>query len=248
MKGLPFKLKMAWPRYGKHHGRVESKTDNYAEINPRGTIPAIDDDGFILWESHAIMTYLCEKHGWIDMWPSDLQRRAKVSQYLHFHHRNVREAVVVWSRTIWPAVFGKQNPSEKWLARNTFPGLQNHEEVVAQSLVIVEGMLASTAFLVGDECTLADLAAYEELGQNQPKYANCLDYSSFPNIQRWLVSMEALPMHGEAHSILPALGNLDKLQGGGLRAIARANKDAVAVIEAAVQQLSQRSMQGRARL
>ena len=54
-------------------------------------------------------------------------------------------------------------------------------------------MLAETgAFLAGARPTLADIAAYEELGQNQPKYANVQEYSRHPNIRRWLAAMEEL--------------------------------------------------------
>ena len=66
---------------------------------------------------------------------------------------------------------------EAWYARNTFPGMQNNAEVVANALAIIDGMLAADAFLAGPEPTLADISAYEELGQNQAKYADCTDYT-----------------------------------------------------------------------
>ena len=92
MKRCPFELRAAWPKYGKTAGATASDVDDYTEasVNPRGTIPAMDDDGYILWESHAIMIYLCEKHGWDDLWPADIRARGRVNNYLHFHHRNTR--------------------------------------------------------------------------------------------------------------------------------------------------------------
>ena len=95
------------------------KADYLRDVNPRGTVPAIDDEGVVLWESHAIMIYLAEKHGWRDLWPEDLQHRARVNQYLHFHHRNTRELVINWSRTLWPSVFGKEDPDDGWRALRT---------------------------------------------------------------------------------------------------------------------------------
>ena len=91
IKRCPFELRAAWPKYGKTAGATASDVDDYtASVNPRGTIPAMDDDGYILWESHAIMIYLCEKHGWDDLWPADIRARGRVNNYLHFHHRNTR--------------------------------------------------------------------------------------------------------------------------------------------------------------
>ncbi len=202
------------------------------DVNPRGTIPAIEDDGLILWESHAIMIYLCEKHGWQDLWPGDLAARARVNQYLHFHHRNTREIVVQWSRTLWPSVFGVEAPDEKWIRRNTFPGMENNAQIVSQALDIIDGMLRRTTFLTGDTPTIADIACYEELGQNQPKYANCTDFSDFPHIQRWLAAMESLPGHSSAHAVWTLIGDVNEVEGG-MKTIARANKEAAKLIQAA---------------
>jgi len=227
MKELPFEFIMT------SQNRAAKQPEYLASVNPRGTIPAIDDDGFVLWESHAIGIYLCEKHGWSDLWPADLEQRAEVNQYLHFHHRNTRELVIQWSRAIWPALFGVKDPDEAWYRRNTFPGMQNNAEIVENALEIVEGMLAARSFIAGSGPTLADISAYEELGQNQAKYANCTDFEPYPDIRRWLADMEQLPFHDEAHAIWSLVGDLSLLSGGMPR-IAQANKQAAAIIQAAV--------------
>ena len=213
----------------------DAKADGYLNnVNPRGTVPAIDDDGVVLWESHAIMIYLCEKHGWHDWWPDDLLGRARINQYLHFHHRNTRELVIGWSRTLWPSVFDVANPDAAWLKRNTFPGMQNNAAICAQSLQIIDRWLAEQPFLAGrDAPSIADISAYEELGQNQPKYANCTDYSDFPSIRRWLHAMAKLPQHDAAHGVWVNIGDVNKVSGG-MRTIARANKQAAETIRQAV--------------
>lgn len=235
IKRLPFEFIMT------SQNRAAKQPDYLTKVNPRGTIPAIhddgrDDDGIVLWESHAIIIYLCEKYGWADLWPADLEKRAKVNQYLHFHHRNTREVVVQWSRALWPAVFGVTEPDESWFKRNTFPGMQNNAEIVENTLQIIDGMLASTGYLAGSTVTLADISAYEELGQNQAKYANCTDYEPYANIRRWLLEMEQLPFHEEAHSIWNLIGDLSKLSGG-MSTIANANKQAARIFQAAVAEL-----------
>ena len=230
MKGLPFEFIMT-------SQNKDAKAPEYLKaVNPRGTIPAIDDEGTILWESHAILIYLAEKHGWSDLWPDDIVARAEVNQYLHFHHRNTREIVIQWSRTLWPSVFDIKDPDPNWIKRNTFPGMENNAQIVDQALQIIEGMLGVRDYIAGDHPTLADIAAYEELGQNQAKYANCTDFEPYPNIRRWLVDMGKLPMHEEAHEIWRLLGDINEI-GGGMKTVARANKAAAAAIRAAASKL-----------
>lgn len=226
MKALPFEFVMT------SQNRDAKAPEYLTAVNPRGTIPAIDDEGVVLWESHAILIYLAEKHGWRDLWPDDLVTRAKVNQYLHFHHRNTRELVVQWSRTLWPSVFEVENPDAGWIKRNTFPGMENNAHITRQSLEIINGMLTASAFLAADRPTLADIAAYEELGQNQAKYANCSDFSDYPAIERWLVAMGELPMHDAAHAIWSLIGDVNRIEGG-MKTIARANEEAARRITAA---------------
>jgi len=222
IKKLPFEFLMT-------SQNVAAKQPEYlTNVNPRGTIPAIDDDGVVLWESNAILIYLAEKHGWTDIWPEELVARARVNQYLHFHHRNTRELVAVWSRTLWPSLFNVDNPDEGWLRRNTFPGLRNNDEVVQNTLDIIDGMLAADKFIAGSTVTIADICAYEELGQNQAKYANCIDYDNHENIRRWFLEMEQLPFHAEAHAIWELLGDLNEISGG-MKTVARANKEAAKI-------------------
>ena len=222
MQGLPFEFIMT------SQNRAAKQPGYLAAVNPRGTIPAIDDDGFVLWESHAILIYLCEKHGWNSLWPDDVPGRALINQYLHFHHRNVRELVVQWSRSLWPSVFDVADPDEAWFRRNTFPGLANNAAVVDDALKIVDGMLGVHPFIAGERMTLADISAYEELGQNQPAYANCTDYQPFPNIRRWLQWMAEVPYHEEAHAVWRLIGDVNRVSGG-MSAIAAANKEAARI-------------------
>src|SRR5208282_636751 len=49
------------------------KTLEYAALNPNMKVPTLVDDGFVLWESSAIMAYLCMKAG-SDMWPPNRSR------------------------------------------------------------------------------------------------------------------------------------------------------------------------------
>ena len=92
-KQKPFEMVLINPGSSSEGG---SRHPDYLAKFPTGTIPSIEDKetGFVLSESHAIMSYLCNKYDWNDLYPSNHEERAKVDSYLHLHHRNVREASI----------------------------------------------------------------------------------------------------------------------------------------------------------
>ena len=46
----------------------EHKGEEFKKINPLGHIPVIDDDGYILWDAHAILVYLAVKYDRSGRW------------------------------------------------------------------------------------------------------------------------------------------------------------------------------------
>lgn len=63
-----------------HFADGSNQTAQFLAVNPNGKIPAIDDDGFCLWESMAINIYLAKKHG-SPLLPNDLQQEMQVLQW-----------------------------------------------------------------------------------------------------------------------------------------------------------------------
>ena len=57
-------------------------TPEFRRMNPHGKVPVIDDDGTIVWESHAILRYLAALHGEECFWHQDPAQRAEVDQWM----------------------------------------------------------------------------------------------------------------------------------------------------------------------
>ena len=218
MKRMPFKMVLTNPGSSGDNG---SRNPTFLAKNPGGTIPCIEepDSGFTLGEAHAIMTYLARTHGWADVYPEDAQSRARVDWYLHYHHRNIREA----SGLIAPKIRKDLNipaAAQESAQRNLTRALE----------ALDSGWLAGSRFLVGDGPTLADLAAYVEIGQLQPQFTNVFDLSAFPNVQRWLKDMTQIEGHDDVHVVLTELGDISK-EAPSMDTIKEANKKALRALK-----------------
>jgi glutathione S-transferase len=55
---------------------------DYLAVNPLGGIPALDDDGYVLAESQAILRYLADREGRDDLYPRDPRDRGRVDEFL----------------------------------------------------------------------------------------------------------------------------------------------------------------------
>lgn len=123
---------------------LEHLNPEFKKVNPQQTIPAIDDDGFILWDSHAITQYLVSKYGKDDdpLYPKDLQKRAKVDQRLHYSN----DVFYVLRKVTRPILF-----SNKKLI--TEDDKADVKEVIFDT---VEKFLEGNDWIVGNTLTIAD--------------------------------------------------------------------------------------------
>src|SRR5439155_1858315 len=71
--GLPYRV------HALDHGGGELDGDAYRRISPFRQVPVIDDDGFVVAESAAVVLYLAEKSG--KLIPGDVQGRTRVVQW-----------------------------------------------------------------------------------------------------------------------------------------------------------------------
>lgn len=68
----------------------EQKNPAYLQLNPNGKVPTLVDDGFVLWESNAILLYLAEKFSAAKLLPTGGHDRARMFQWLLFEQTTFR--------------------------------------------------------------------------------------------------------------------------------------------------------------
>ncbi len=156
-----------------------TKTPEFRRMNPNGKVPVIDDDGFILWESDAILCYLAHGTPWL---PADRQQQAKVLQWLFFEQYS-HEPYIATSRAI--AHF-ETDPARR-AAR-----IAEKREGGEHALRVMEQHLTGRDWFVGDRPTIADIGLY---AYTHVAHEGGFDLAAYPAIKAWCARMAALPGH-----------------------------------------------------
>ncbi|XP_064541746.1 glutathione S-transferase 1-like [Drosophila montana] len=176
---LPYEYKNVDLLAGEH------KTEEFLKKNPQHTVPLLDDDGTLIWDSHAICCYLVDKYGKSDeLYPKDLVKRAHVEQRLYF------DASVLFMslRNICVPYFYKkvsEVPREK--IDNIIDGYTH-----------LEKFLGDNPYVSGDTVTIADFccaATASSLPAMLP-----IDPEKYPKIIAWLARLSELPYYQEANN------------------------------------------------
>src|SRR5690349_13067765 len=78
-------------------GKGAQRAPEFLRLNPNGKVPVLDDDGFILTESHAIMQYLAEGTPGQTVYPADRRARADVNRWLFWSAHHFQPAVSIFN-------------------------------------------------------------------------------------------------------------------------------------------------------
>jgi glutathione S-transferase len=157
---------------------------DYKALNPNALVPTIDDDGFVLWESNAIVRYLARRHGAGSIWPDDPRVAADADRWMDWYHT-----------TLWPSmgpVFWnliRTTPEKRNMAL-----VEENRQKLATSFGIVDAWLADREYLAGKSFTMGDIpmgiAAWRwfELPIERP---------AAPNFERWYKRMCERPAYAK---------------------------------------------------
>nr|QCU71300.1 glutathione S-transferase theta-1-like protein [Eremias argus] len=171
-------------------------------------VPVLRDETFVLSEGTAILLYLSRKYNTPDHWyPSDVQKRAKVDEYLSWHQANIRANApkAMWIKVLIPLFTGQPLPPEK---------LQEVMEGLGACLTQLEELfLQDKPFLVGSEVSLADLMAIVEL--MQPVGVGCDIFEGRPRLAKWRDRVEEAvgkELFLQAHQLILNIKQLSTIQ------------------------------------
>ena len=155
---------------GRHFGVVN--TPGFRRLNPNGLVPTIDDAGYVLWESNAIVRYLAAKHAPGTLWPVDARARADADRWMDWANSTLWPTLVPLFRAFMRTPEAQRNPAAIEAAR------QEGSEV----LQILDAHLQSGGFVGGAAFTMGDIAVgcavwrWMALPVQRPE---------LPNLQRW---------------------------------------------------------------
>jgi len=152
-------------------GEAGARKPEYLAINPNGRLPAIDDEGFALWESLAITLYLAKKHSAGRLYPVTLQGEAKAWQWSLWSVQEVDRGVNIWSLHAVRLPPQERDPQRRAEAL----------KVLEAPFKVLEGALAGRPYLLGEEFTVADLNVAAVISR-----AVDMDLSATPRLARWL--------------------------------------------------------------
>ncbi|MGH7125296.1 MAG: glutathione S-transferase family protein [Stellaceae bacterium] len=170
-------------------GRGDQLTPEYLALNPNKKMPTLEDDGFVLWESNAILFYIAAKHPGSGLWPSDLTGQADVLRWLAWEsaHWDAESIGMVAYEKASKAVLGLGPPDPAFIARG--------EQNFARFATVLDGSLRGKTWLVGDRLTIADFS----VGGLVPSAERMgLPIGNFPEIGRWYEGLAALPAWRQA--------------------------------------------------
>ena len=157
------------------------------EYNPTGQVPILVDGDFKVWESAAIAFYLNEKFNAPPNWfGGDLEQRAIIQQYLHWHSTTLRRGAGAFFYTHFAeCIWGKRDYSKE---------IEKGRYVLYESMALLEGWLRKTEYVCGDEISFADLQGVHEFMSH---YAGGIipdeKWQEHPNVKRWFDQINARP-------------------------------------------------------
>lgn len=156
----------------------ESRSEAFRAMNPAGKVPVLElAPGDYLPESNAALWYLAEGTRYL---PEDRRPRAEVLRWMFFEQYSHEPNIAV--ARFWVRYLG--NPPE--LARR----LARRREAGRQALALMDAHLESRQFLVGDGCTIADLALY---AYTHVAPEGGFDLGTWPAVVAWLRRVAAQP-------------------------------------------------------
>ena len=161
---------------GRDFGMVD--TADYRAKNPNGLVPVIEDGGFVLWESNAIVRYLAAQYGLGSLCPTDPHQRADADRWMDWQATTFNPGI---APAFWHLIRYAPEARDAAVVETARVG----SEI---KLAILDAHLASNEFVGGSQFTMADIP----LGCSVDRwYKLPLAHAAHPHVERWYARLRA---------------------------------------------------------
>jgi glutathione S-transferase len=149
-----------------------NREPEYLRLNPNGLVPTISDDGFVLWESNAIVRYLAARHGMGSLCPEGLAHRADADRWMDW------QMGTLWA-SLRPAFIGLVRTPREGRDQAAITAAISK---TAENLAILDAHLAGRDYVAGPAFTMADIplgvTAYRWFGLD-------IERPPVPSLETW---------------------------------------------------------------
>lgn len=154
--------------------------DYYLSLNPNSRVPTIIEDDFVLWESNAIVRYLCNKYSKGEMAPADPRDYADADRWMDWQQTTVLPLIT-------PIFWGLVRTPE---AERDLAGIEAARKGMISVLGILDRRVEDRDYIMGDRLTMADvpiaIMVYRWLTLIQ-------DRPAMPALEAWYARIAARP-------------------------------------------------------
>lgn len=154
-------------------------TPEYRAMNPNALVPTLRDGDLVVWESNAILRYLCARHGGA-FWPDDPARRARGDRWMDWQQ-------TTFNKAMGPAFHGlvRTAPDKRDLA-----AIEASRAATEKQLALLDAALAQTPWLDGVACGMAEFA----LAPSVHRWLNMpVARETHPHVEGWCAEILRRP-------------------------------------------------------
>lgn len=182
---IPFERIDAGGAFGK------TREPFYLAMNPNALVPTLEEeDGFTMWESHAILRYLAAKHSARTLEPGDLKIRARAQMWMDWQLSVMGPAI---TPVFWQLI---RTPADK---RDNDAIAASKDKTIAAA-TIMDKQLDRTTFMAGDAFSYGDIP----LGIMIYRYVQLIpERPPTPSLDRWYAAISARAAFKEQVSSVP---------------------------------------------
>jgi glutathione S-transferase len=167
---------------------------DFEAVNPSHQVPVLEDEGFRLTESSAILKYLADKKG-AASYPKDSRQRARINERMDWFNTGFYRDFSYGF--IYPQIFPFMRRPDETVQAGTIA--YGREKARGWLKILDQDLIGPrNKFLCGEAISIADY-----LGATMVVGGECIgtNFSAYPNISRWLGNMKALPSWAPVNAV-----------------------------------------------